>query len=333
MKQKKLNILITDVPEDKKIEEKIFGKNYNVHLTNFDRYKSLSKKFKSTIDAIITGHYIAFDKKEIKQFPNCKSITRYGIGYNNIDIQESKKNRVKVFVVPDYGVDEVSDHALGLILSLNRSLLSYDNFMREGSSSKKILWDFTLNLNQSRLKNMKLGIVGLGRIGSSLARKAVALNMNVVFYDPYINDGYDKVLNIQRAENLDELTYDCDIISLHLPYSKKNHNIINESFLKKLKKKIIFINVSRGGLVSSKSLAKFYGKKISKIGLDVFESEPPTISNEIIKLWKKKENVGKIIISPHCAFYSLESLKELRFKAATTTKKFLEKNITTNCVN
>ncbi len=333
MKKNKKKILITDIPSEKIVEKKVFGKNFNIYLTNYSSFKSLSKSFKSKIDGILAGHQIKFNKKVIDEFKNCKAITRYGIGYDNIDVDYAKKKGIKVFVVPDYGVDEVSDHALSLILSLNRSTIIYDKEMRNLKNGSKIKWDHKTNLNQKRFKNMKIGIVGLGRIGSSLARKSRALGMDVFFYDPFINDGYDKVMDIKKVDEIYDLARICDIISLHIPYSKKNHNFINENFFKKIKKKIIFINVSRGGLVSSKVLAKYYGSKISRIGLDVFDEEPPSLKDPLIKLWTKKQNQGKIILSPHSAFYSYDSVIELRSKASKTLKNFITKKILSNCVN
>ena len=331
---KKKKILITDVPGDKQIEKKIFGDNYDIYLTNINSFKSLSQNFKSKIDAILTGHMLPFNKNLIDQFKNCKAIARYGIGFNNIDILYAEKKNIKVFVVPDYGVDEVSDHALSLILAINRSIMIYDHHMRKSIKNSSLFWEYKINLNQKRLNNTKLGIIGLGRIGSSLARKAKALNMQVSYYDPYIDDGYDKVHNITKVDSLYELAKDSDVISVHVPYSEQNHNFLNEKFFNKIKKnKIIFINVSRGGLVSSKVLAKFYGNKISGIGLDVFENEPPNTNDEIIKLWKQDKNKGKIILSPHSAFYSKESYIELRSKASQTLKNYLEKKLINNSVN
>lgn len=333
MKKNKFKVLVTDTPDNLIEEKSVLGNNFQLYLTNINSYKKLGNNFKSKVDAILTGANLKFDKKELDNFKNCKVISRYGIGYDKIDLNEAKKRGIKVFVVPDYGVDEVSDHALSLMLALNRSLLIYDYQIKNSYIKNKIVWDYNKSLNQMRLNDITLGIVGLGRIGSSLARKAKALNMNVIFYDPFIPDGYDKVMNIKKVKKLSEIAEKSNIVSLHVPYNEKNHNFINNKFFEKIKKNIIFINVSRGGLVESNVLAKYFNKKISRIGLDVFKKEPPDKNDPIIKLWKKKENQGKIIITPHSAFYSLSAFKELRIKASVNIKQYLLNGRLKNCIN
>ncbi len=333
MKLTKFKVLVTDTPNNLIEEKLVLGDKFKLYLTNIKSYKKLNKKFKSKIDAILTGATLKFDKKELENYKNCKVISRYGIGYDKIDLNEAKKRNIKVFVVPDYGVDEVSDHALSLMLALNRSLLIYDTQIKNSYIKNKIVWDHNKSPNQMRLNDITLGIVGLGRIGSSLARKAKALNMNVIFYDPFIPDGYDKVMNIKKVNKLNEIAEKSNIVSLHVPYNEKNHNFIDNKFFEKVRNNIIFINVSRGGLVESKVLAKYFEKKISRIGLDVFEKEPPDNNDPIIKLWKKKENQGKIIITPHSAFYSISAFKELRAKATLNIKKYLLNGKLKNCIN
>ena len=333
MKSKKFKVLVTDVPNDVVVEKTVLGNKFQVYLTNIKKFKKLSKQFKLKIDAILTGATIKFDSKELSNFPNCKIISRYGIGYDKIDLNEAIKKNIKICVVPDYGVDEVSDHALTMILNLNRSLGVYDMNMKNLYRRNIILWDHNYSPFQKRLKDMTLGIIGLGRIGSSLARKAKSLNMNVIFYDPFVKSGYEKILDIKRVYHLNEIAKYSDAVSLHVPYNKRNHNFVDDNFFKNVKKKIIFINVSRGGLVSSKILAKYYGEKISGIGLDVFENEPPEKTDKIINLWKKKENDGRIVITPHSAFYSLSAFTELRTKATKNIREFLINGKLINCLN
>ncbi len=282
----------------------------------------------------MTGHHVTFDKKIIKKLKRCKIIVRYGVGFDSIDIKEASKSKIKVFNVPDYGVDEVSDHALGLILDLSRFLSGNDFFLKNQIEVGNIKWRYDLNKHQVRLKNLNLGIIGLGRIGTSLSLKSKPIFKNINFYDPYVNDGVEKSLGLIKKDNLTELFNTSDVISVHVPSSKKNKFFLKENYFKNLKKKIIFINTSRGDLVKNDILFKYFNSgKIISIGLDVFENEPISKGDKLVKLWLEKKNYGKIIFTPHSAFYSKQALFEIRYKALISLKNYFEKGIVKNCVN
>ena len=330
----KINIFIPDLLKEVNLEKKIFGKKYNIILSSPDKFEKLSDEFFSKIDGVMTGHHVKFDKKIIKKLKRCKIIVRYGVGFDNVDTKQSGLQNIAVCNVPDYGVDEVSDHALGLIINLSRYLTGNDNDLRKQIKNNKIEWKYDLNKNQIRLKNLNLGIIGLGRIGSSLSLKSKNIFKQIYFYDPYIPDGLEKSLNIKKKENLIDLFKLSDIISVHVPSSKKNKFFLKNSYFNNAKRNLIFINTSRGDLVKNDTLHKYFSKgKIAGLGLDVFENEPINEKDNLTRLWLNPKNIGKIIFTPHNAFYSKQALFEIRYKALITLKNYFEKKKLKNCVN
>ena len=253
----KYNILIPDLLTNISLEKKILGKNYKITLTNPKTFKKLSDNFLKKVDGIMIGHHVKLNKDIIKKLKNCKVIVRYGVGFDSVDIIQASLQQIKVYNIPDYGVDEVADHALGLILNISRFLSGNDFIMKNFYKRKKIMWKYDSNKKQSRLKELTLGIIGLGRIGIALTQRSKSIFNKILFFDPYISDGYDKSLNIKKENNLQDIFTKSDIISVHVPSSKKNKFFLKDRYFSKIKKSIIFINTSRGDLVKSDTLSKY----------------------------------------------------------------------------
>lgn len=330
----KYNILIPDLLTNTSLEKKILGKNYKITLTNPKSFKRLKDKFLENVDGVMVGHHVNLTKNIIKKLKNCKAIIRYGVGFDSVDVAQASSQQIKVFNIPDYGVDEVADHALGLILNISRFLSGNDEVMKNAYRQKKTLWKYDLNKKQTRLKDLNLGIIGLGRIGTALSQRSKNIFNKISFYDPNIPDGYDKSLNLKKENKLEDIFKKSDIISIHAPSSKKNKFFLKDSYFSKIKKSIIFINTSRGDLVKSQTLSKYFLKgKLSGLGLDVFENEPVKNSEKLTQLWLENKNIGKIIFTPHVAFYSEQALHEIRFKGVNTLKNYFEKKNVKNCVN
>lgn len=331
---KKINILIPDLLKDTFLEKKILGKKYDIFLRKASEFNKLTDKFLSKIDGVMTGHHVIFDKKKIEKLINCKVIVRYGVGFDSVDIKQAGYQNIKVFNIPDYGVDEVADHALAMILNLSRFINGNDEILKKEYKENEIKWLYDQNKNQKRLKDLSLGIIGLGRIGTALAERSKSIFKNILFYDPLKEDGYDKALGIKKEEKLINLFKNSDVISLHAPSTEKNKFFLEEKLFKILNKPIIFVNTSRGDLVKNSILAKYFKSgKIRGLGLDVFNKEPPQKKDALTKIWEDKQNIGRIIFTPHVAFYSTEALNEIRFKGVTTIKKFFENKKIKNCIN
>ena len=251
---------------------------------------------------------------------NCKIAARYGIGVDNVDIPKATELGIVVTNVPDYCMDEVTDHALGMILALNRRLVPHNRSVLSGG------WD-TVALNQPmhRTRGATLGIVGFGRIGRSLADKAVAFGMNILTHDPLIKPGAP--LDGVTAVSFDDLLKESDFISLHVPLIPSTENLISASQLAKMKPGSILINCARGGLIDEEALAvALQSGHIAGAGLDVVEPTPPDPNSALLS----QENV---IITPHTAFFSQASTLELERRTAAEVVRVLNGETPENLIN
>ena len=324
-----MKILITDVIKDKAlVEKKIFGKKYSIKVCGAKKNSDISEKTLSQADAVLFYDSLQIDKNFINKLKKCKVLVRVGVGLDNVDLQYAKRAGIPVCNVPDYGVDEVADYAMGSILFANRNFLFYLN------NTLKKKW--VRESSCFRLEGRTLGIIGLGRIGSALAVRAKAFKMNVVFYDPYVESGKDKVLNIKRLFSLKNIAEQSDFVSLHCPLSEETHNIIDKNFFKYSKKNLVLINSARGKNVNLDDLRialKF--DKINAAILDVLPKEPISSSHKLLNEYLKKASYleNRLIITPHAAFYSDKSIVEIRQKGALEAKRILDGNKPLNCVN
>ena len=327
----KINILIDRFyPRDYSIERRIFGKKYNLISL---KGQKLTKNFKHLhkINGVLAWHENNFDKKIINNLRSCKIITRVGVGYNNVDLNSAKLKNIIVCNVPDYGINDVADHTITLILMLLKKI----NFFSE-NIRKKNLWEWGDHKKLKRIQNITLGILGCGRIGTAVAIRAKSFGMKVIFYDPFISNGYEKTLSISREKSLNIFLSKLDVLTIHTPLTEITKNMVNAKFLKHLKKGSILINTARGGIINKNDLYKsLKSGKISAVGLDVYENEPFLPNDQIFLSWKKglKNFRDNIIFTPHNAFFNFQSYVELREKAALNLKNFFEKKIIDNQVN
>ena len=156
----------------------------------------------STLTALMVWHTVTLTSKTLRRLDACRAIIRVGVGFDNVDCVSAGELGIPVVNIPDYGTNDVADHALSLLLAANRKLLVYDEAIRRDPVSG---WDPDIAIDARRLTNSTLGIVGLGRIGMAVAMRAKAFGMQVMFYDPYLPDGYDKALQMQRCDSLEEM--------------------------------------------------------------------------------------------------------------------------------
>jgi D-3-phosphoglycerate dehydrogenase / 2-oxoglutarate reductase len=293
-------IVITDCDHPSIDFEKNIFNQVNSKLT-LKNCKTEEDVIKAAFDADgIINQYAPITKKVIESLTKCKIISRYGVGVDNIDVEAATKHKIIVTNVPDYCVDEVSTHAMSLILACARGLTILDRKVREQK------WDFTVIKPLFRTEGQTVGLFGLGRIAKKVAQKALGFGFDVISYDPYVSKTESSI----KLVDLDFLLTNSDFISIHAPLTKETKHSIGEKELHKMKKTAFLINTSRGALVDEKSLYKaLKSKRIAGAALDVMEKEPPDWENDLFEL----EN---IIITPHTSFYSEESYKELKIKTA-----------------
>lgn len=231
----------------------------------------------------------------------CRVISRCGIGYDNIDIAAANRHRVQVTYVPDYCLDEVADHTIALLLAFARGLLPAVLATRGGD------WEAPLE-GVHRISGRRLALLGIGRIGRRVAARALALGMEVIAYDPYVRD-WDAD-DVDRASTLAEALEDADFVSLHAPLTKQNHHLVGKETLGLMKHKPVLINTARGGLVDLEAVtAALQLGDLAGVALDVFETEPLPFDHVL-------RRHPRALITPHMAYYSVESEIELKRRAA-----------------
>lgn len=295
--------------EGPNIEEEVLGDIANIKDYRCETEDDVIKAAENA-DALIVL-FCKVGSKAIRSFKKCKFIERLGVGYDNIDLKEAGARGIPVSNVPDYGVDEVSDHCITLILSLARKIIVLDKSVKAG------LWNPAKFKPLWRFKDKTLGIVGLGRMGTAVARRAKAFGAKVVAYDPYIRRGIEYSLGIERVDDLETLLESSDIVTIHTPLNEETFHLIGLRELQKMRKTAYLVNTARGGIVDGKALAQALEEGlIAGAALDVMEKEPPDINDPLLKM-------DNVILSPHSAYYSEVSLATLRRKAAEEVRRAL----------
>ncbi|HVB33258.1 MAG TPA: C-terminal binding protein [Patescibacteria group bacterium] len=269
-------------------------------------------------DAVLTT-YAKVTADVISRMTRCRIISRFGIGVDNVDIASATKSGIVVTRVPDYCIDEVSEHAVALLLALVRKI-PFINARTQGGT-----WEMKAAVPIHRLRGTTLGLVAFGRIPQLVAPKAQAFGMRVVTYDPYISQEVLSRAGVARVE-FDELVKISDCISIHTPLTQATHHLFNAAVFSRMKPTAYLINTARGAVVEEVALAQALDRRqIAGAALDVMEKEPPTGSPLF-----GRDNV---IITPHTSFYSEESLVDLQTKAAEEVVRVLSGEEPRNPVN
>jgi D-3-phosphoglycerate dehydrogenase len=250
----------------------------------------------------------------------CVVASRYGIGVDNIDIAACTELGIVVTNVPDYCVDEVSEHALGMVIALNRRFVPHDRQVKAGGWAK-----VKLDRPMRRMNGSTLGVIGYGRTGRAVARKAQALGMRVLAHSPSLRSGHDT--GVAVGATLDGLLRQSDFVTIHVPLTPKTRGMIGRSQIEVMKLGAILVNTSRGGLVDEFALADALASgRLAGAGLDVMEPAPPDPNHPLLK----QENV---IITPHTAFFSQASTLELETRTAQEVVRVADGGEPENFIN
>lgn len=243
-------------------------------------------------------------KRVIAAMERCRIIVRYGIGVDTVDIPAATERGIMVANVPDYCIDEVSDHALTLLLMLSRQMIAAMSLAREER------WAVPKMPPLHRLRGQICGLVGCGKIGSLLAGKVSQLGMRVLIHDPYLSESRCREMGAELV-SFDALLARSDFISLHAPLNDATHHLFGEAAFAKMKSTAFIINTSRGGLIDEVALlAALDAGKLSGAGLDVVESE-----TEVTPVRNALVNHSKVIVTPHTAWLSVEARETLQARA------------------
>ena len=299
-----MKIVITDhrfpdVAQERRAVEAAGGTLIDAQTTDEQELRTIC----SDADAILTAR-APITRGVIESLQRCRIIVRYGIGVDTVDVPAATARGIMVANVPDYCIDEVSDHALTLLLMLSRQMISATSLARQDR------WVMSNMPPLHRLRGQICGLVGCGKIGSLLAGKVAALGMRVLIHDPYLSETRCREMGAELV-SLDALLAQSDFISLHAPLNDETHYLFGEKAFAKMKKTAAILNTSRGGLIDEAALiAALDAGKISGAGLDVLESE-----TAVTPVRTALVNHPKIIVTAHTAWLSVEARITLQAKA------------------
>lgn len=300
-----MNVVILDSGyKSYAFEKKLFEENgfqLKIHPL-YKGDKAEKKEFAKDAHGILLRHTLV-DEEFLSNMNNLKAIVRYGVGYDNIDVEACTRAGVKVSNVQGYANHSVSDHALALLFSCTRALWNPNNQIIKKFAAPPVEDIFELH-------NKTLGIIGLGRIGSELSKKAAPLFKEIIGYDPYKTQRYFNRFSVRKV-SFEELLHNSDIISIHCNLTAETTHLLNENTFNQMEKKPVIINTSRGETINEKSLINALNEgKIHSAGLDVFENEPTTKAQEAIL------HHSRTICTGHYAWYSDRAAEELQKRAA-----------------
>ena len=258
------------------------------------------------------------DEEILKNCKNLKVVARHGVGYDNVDTAFLKKNNMTLLVTHNSTSTSPAEHVMFMILNIYKGREMFHTMVRDGSFHKAIHLKIDDNFE---LLNKTILIVGFGRIGKKLIKKCLGFDMNVLVYDPYIEEEIISSFGGKKILDLEEGLKEVDILSLSVPLNKETKNFITFKQMSLMKKNAIIINVSRGGIVNEFDLDKALNDKvISFAGIDVFEKEPPEINNPLLKN-------KRVLLSPHAATFTKEGLEKMSMETVQNIIDFFKDKI------
>jgi phosphoglycerate dehydrogenase-like enzyme len=304
------HVVVTDFLTEADIERPILGDIARIHLAEAASEGDLADTMPSA-DALIVYHDVPMlTGATIDRLGRCRGIVRAGVGYNNIDIEAADRRGIPVCNVPDYGAEEVADHAIMMLLAVVRRLMPSHESIRRGG------WDVPIVYGVPRLRGRTLGLVGCGRIGTATAIRAKAFGLDVVFYDPYLAPGFEKAIGVRRASSAEELFEQSDYVSVHCYLDEHSRHLVNADRLARMRSGGVLVNTARGPIVDQEALIEALDSgHLAGAGLDVVEREP--LDDDRLR------SHPRVILTPHVAFYSVEGFLEMRRKSAEEVRRLL----------
>jgi D-3-phosphoglycerate dehydrogenase len=265
-------------------------------------------------DAIIT-QYAHINESVINGLERCKVIARYGTGVDIVDVDTATKQGIIVTNVPDYCMNEVADHAITLLLTLVRKIKTYDKAIRRGE------WRWQSGQKLHRIQGKKLGILGFGRIGKEIAKRAQGFSMDVIVHTPTMTDVRAALYGV-TAVSFDTLLKESDYIIIQAPLTPQTEGLFDDKQFSMMKDGVILINTGRGPIVKNEALIRaLQSGKVAGAGLDDIEEEPIKLKD-----WSPDSplfNYENVIVTPHAAYYSEESILESRRRATDEVARIL----------
>lgn len=296
-------------------------------------WSAIPEDLRNRVQGILTLK-MSMTAADVALFPKLRVIVRMGVGYDRLDRQALAAAGVTVCNVPDYGTCEIADHAIALALSLRRGVLLHHEHQRFTPPAPWMYIDSPL---VARIQNATFGIIGLGRIGTAVALRAKAFGWRVLFYDPYVANGIDKALGVERTRDIREVFRRSSTLSLHCPCTRETRGMITYDLLSLLPRGAVFVNTARGECVDLDGVERCLREGIiSGAGLDVLPEEPIPEDrvHSLVQAYRRKEDwlVGRMVVTCHTAFYSPQSFVDIREKSAQTMRDVLIDGLRSNVI-
>jgi phosphoglycerate dehydrogenase-like enzyme len=305
----RLKVVVTDYLSEANVERSVLGPIADVVLLQAANEKEVVERA-ADADALLVFHNMKLTAASFSRLTRCRTAVRVGVGFDNVDLEAAGRLGIVICNVPDYGTEEVADHAILMLLAIARRLVPCHNGIVAGG------WEPRWAFGTPRLRGRTLGLIGCGRIGTATALRARAFGLHVVIYDPYQPAGYEKGLGVERCHHLEQMLPHCDFVSLHCPLTSETRHILNAEALALLPPGAYVINTARGPCIDLDALVTALDSgHVTSAALDVVGHEP--LDDERIRTHPR------ILLTPHTAYYSVEGAEEMRTKAAMEVRRAL----------
>ena len=270
-------------------------------------------------EALIVGN-VQIDASVLNGLPHCRAVVKPAVGVDNIDLDAATDAGICIANVPDYGTDEVATHAMALLLNAIRYVDACAADVRAGSWQPKPPYPVQRSFGRT------LGIIGFGRIGRSVARKAGGFGWRLLAWDPYVDESEMRRRGVDPVD-FDTLLAQSDFVTLHLPLTEETHYLIDADALAKMKQTAFLVNTARGGVVDPEALYQAVESgKIAGAALDVVDAEPPPPDHPL-------HRTDRILVTAHVAWYSQQAFDDLRVKAVQEVARVLQGELPFNLLN
>ena len=319
------------IPDDS-IEREIFGPEVRILRRTARILADLAPADCAEVDGLMIKRY-AVSPDDLDRFPRLRAIVRMGVGYDKIARPAAAARNILVCNVPDYGTTEVADHAMSLALALRRGVILYHERQRQSPPAP---WGPVSGELIRRFGVQTFGVIGLGRIGTAVALRARAFGFRVMFYDPHLPNGTELGLGVARAATLEDLLRQTDTLSIHTPLTPQTRGMLGRAQLALLRKGAVVVNTARGPIIELDALmALLRNGHIAAAGLDVLPVEPPIEPiPELLRAYRAREPwlEGRLVVTPHAAWFTPESEHDTRVKSAETMRAALLTNRPQNVI-
>ena len=287
----------TDKAPIRLLQEK--GIEFLLNDTGISYSKETMQKLVHDVDGIILGTDTC-DRDVIAAAPRLKVISRFGVGADNVDADYCKERGIAFYRTVGVNADAVADSAFALILAVSKKVVTTDNDLKSGNWNEPETFE---------INHKTIGLIGFGNVGAKVAKRARGFDMSVIAYDPYWNEELAQAVDAKRAESIDEILREADIVSLHLPLSPATYHIIGAEQISRMKPRSILVNTARGGIIDEQALAVALEQNtILGAGLDVFEHEPLEKESRLL-------NLNNVVLSPHIAADTYETIQKVSMAA------------------